>query len=45
MKPYKNILRVIWVDFTDPKYRKKYLNIAEISKVGEYLKMHLRKKY
>lgn len=45
MKPYKKILRVIWVDFTDPKYRKKYINNAEISKVGEQLKIQLRKKY
>ncbi len=45
MAPYEKRMRVIWVELPDPKYRKKELNNADLSRVGEQLKLSLRKKY
>lgn len=45
MTSYKKRMRVIWVELPDPEYRKKGLNNADISSVGEQLKSLLRNKY
>jgi hypothetical protein len=45
MAPYEKKVRVLWLEFPDPEYRKKELNNADISQVGERLKSRIRKKY
>lgn len=45
MAPYEKKVRVLWLDFRNPEYRKKDLNNADISQVGERLKAKIRKKY
>ncbi len=45
MTPYEKRIRVIWVELPNPQYRKKELNNADISCVGERLKSLIRGKY
>lgn len=45
MAPYEKRVRAIWVELPNPQYRKKRLNNADISRVGEKLKLLLRGKY
>jgi len=45
MASYGKSVRVIWVELPDPEYRKKGLNNAYISSVGEQLKSLLRGRY
>lgn len=45
MAPYENKIRVLWLEFPDPEYRKKAMNNADISQVGERLKRKIRDQY
>lgn len=45
MKKYNNKIMIIWIEFPNPKYRKKGLNNAYISTTGEQLKSRIRNKY
>jgi|TARA_B110001469_G_scaffold117630_1_gene123780 hypothetical protein len=42
---YAKRVRVLWLEFPDPEYRKKKLNNADISQYGERLKRQIREKY
>lgn len=45
MAPYEKKIRVLWLEFACPEYRKKDLNNSDISQVGERLKADIRGKY
>jgi hypothetical protein len=45
MQKYKKHLMLLWVEFPNPKYRKKEINNSYISTIGEGLKYKIRSKY